>query len=174
MAFSARGGVIQGQAELQADIRKRVGRLRNPKAAYAIVADLLELHIRAQFDTQGAIGGNRWRSLKRRTVLARTKRWGYYRRRRSPHATPTSTLLWTGALRRSFRRSKRDHIRRITSRGLTWGSDYKVVGILAATRPIIAFRSRAQMRSIMHTPVVKYMRGESRASVMGRARRAMS
>lgn len=171
MAVRAVAGaeVIVGQAKLQADVRARVGKLRRPETGFRIVADLLEQHVASQFETQGAAGGTKWKGLSARTLVARAKRWGYYRRA----GGGTAPLVWSGKLKRTFRKGRVHHIRRVTSRELRWGSSYRVADYQSVRRPIIAFRSEAQRLGIMHQPLVKYMRGESRSSVMSRARSKM-
>lgn len=174
MPVIQRGGVIEGHAELRQGVRKRVDRLRTLRTGYNIVADLLDQHVRAQFDTQGRRGSRTtWRRLSDRTVLARVRRWGYYRGRRAAGATPSTALLWRGQLRRSFRKGQPHHVRQVTAQGLRWGSEHPVVGFHTGIRPIIAFRSQAQQRAIMWTPMVQYVGGEAPSRIRSRALQAM-
>ena len=147
-------------------IRKR---LKNPTPAYRVTANLLERHVRATFSSQGKRIGSPWKRLATSTVLARTKRWGYYRKAPAFSAGARGPILtWTGRLRRSFGRGGTGHIRQVATSGLIWGSSvpygifHDSPGLRAGNlprRPILTFLTRFQEREILVRPLQLYLQG---------------
>ena len=144
-------------------------RMEDLAPALSIVADLLEAHVAQNFKTQGVQSGSRWAVLAPTTVLARTKRTGYYGQR-SPTAGagPTSpVLVWSGRLRRSFARGGVAHIRQITSSSLIWGSGVRYGVFHQSTAPRaklprrapLAFRDPFQRREITFQPLRLWLQG---------------
>lgn len=152
---------------------KRIGgiskRLEDLRPALSIVADILEAHVGAMFETQGVRGGAAWQSLAPSTVLARQRRTGYYGRRQATGGVGPSSpvLVWSGRLRRSFARGGVAHIRRITSSSLTWGSGvrYGVFHQSDAPRSVLPrrapleFRDDFQRREVVFQPIRLWLQG---------------
>lgn len=144
-------------------------RLRNPAPAYRVTANLLEKHVAAVFQSQGARLGLGWKALAPSTVKARKRRWGYYRQVPRFRAGPTRPILtWSGRLRWSFRRGKPGHLRQVSASGLTWGSSVPYGGYHDSAGPrrgslprraILDFQNEFQEREILVRPFQLYLQG---------------
>jgi phage gpG-like protein len=174
------GAQITGLAEISERIGGITARAADPRPALEVVANLLELHVQRNFETQGAQGGKPWPPLAASTVRARTKRWGYYRRwSPTSNAGPSGPILvWHGRLQRSFARGGVAHIRIVSPSGLTWGSGV-VYGIYHQStrprsrlpwRPPIAFRDDFQQREILFQPIRLYLQGVPPGAIEGTMR----
>lgn len=154
-------------------VLERIGaiqeRIEDLAPALSIVADLLEAQVAQNFKTQGVHSGSRWAVLAPTTVLARTKRTGYYGQR-SPTggAGPTSpVLVWSGRLRRSFAKGGVAHVRQITSSTLIWGSGVRYGVFHQSTAPRtrlprrapLSFRDPFQRREIVFQPLRLWLQG---------------
>lgn len=142
-------------------------RIRHPAPALEVIADLFELHVAAQFTTQGKRGGQPWAPLAPSTVRARTKRWGYYRQPPAFGAGPAGPInTWTGRARGSFARGHPEHIRDVSDTELTWGSTTPhVVHLQRGPRPPIAFRDDFQQRELVERPLSLWLQGVPVSSI---------
>lgn len=158
-------GIDAARAEI-GGIRRR---LRNPTRAYRVTANLLEKHVDAVFKSQGARHGFKWKALAASTVLAREKRWGYYRGRRAAGVGASGPILvYRATLRRSFTRRGEGHLRAVSVSGLIWGSSNPYGGFHDAPGPrtgnlprraILRFRNQFQKREILVRPLQLYLQG---------------
>jgi len=151
---------LEGIQEIDDQIAGLEERAKDLKPAFAIIADLLELWVAAQFATEGAQAGVRWAPLKYRTSLMRLERRGYYRQPPTAGAGAQGPILvWTGRLRGSFRQGGIEHVRIVTDEGLDWGSRLRYAGPLHRRRPIVAFQGAFQQREIAFQPLRMWLQG---------------
>ncbi len=146
---------IRGVNELLKLARDMGRRVRNPRPAFEVMANLLELQVAKQFKTAGRRTRQPWRALAPSTVAARVRRTGYYRQ---ASGTRVGILQWTGDLRRSWARGGRGHIRRIRATGLQWGSENPKAGYHQRTRAMLAFTDR-QRDLITVEPIRQWIAG---------------
>ncbi len=167
---------VAGDEALSKKIGGILDRLRRPLPAYVATANLLEKHVRAVFQTQGKRLGRGWKKLAPSTVKARTKRWGYYRRKApSFGASGASPILtWSGNLRLSFARGGAGHIRQVSQSGLIWGSSVRYgrfhdsPGPRAGRLPrraILDFVTQFQKREILVRPLQLWIQGVPPGSI---------
>lgn len=142
------------------DVARKLGgvsdRVRDARPAFIVMAANLRQKIgREQFETEGRARGTPWPALRPKTVLARRRRWGYYRR--APRGTPR-ILHWAGGLRRSLEnRGSAKHIERIGRDQMEWGSELPRRPTREG-RPIIAFRP-GEEREFLTVPLIKHILG---------------
>lgn len=143
-------------------------RLRDPVPAFEISAELLEAHVARTWASQGAFAGHPWPPLANRTVHLRQRRLGYYRRAPAGGAGPRGPILvWTGRSRASFRQGSPDHLRRISSTEMVWGSSVPWLRYHQSDRPrtrlprrpVLAFKDQFQLRELIFQPLRLWVQG---------------
>jgi hypothetical protein len=140
---------VQGLGPILANLGTIERRAQIASPVLNLIANLLEQHVGAQFTTQGQQGGTPWRALRPRTVKARARRWGYYRRPPAPGVGAAfPVLVWSGRMRGSFRRGSPFHVRVITLRSLLWGTRVPYARYHQPVRPMIAFQTNFQARQL--------------------------
>jgi len=151
---------VQGLEDVIEKIGGWASRARNLKPALKIVDKLLEVHVEAQFKSEGRRGGKPWKRLSRRTVKARANRWGYYRRASAFGAGATGPILtWSGRLRRSFKRGGSGHVSRVSRSQLVWGSSIRYGRFLVRKRPILMFKNQFQRREVTFQAIRMHLQG---------------
>ena len=137
---------------------------KNLAPVLRVIDELLDRHVEKNFETQGAHGGRAWAALKRSTITARTRRWGYYRRRPRGASPSGPVLQWTQGLKQSWQKGKKDHIRILTRRSLRWGSAHPAApfhqkGKGRRKRQMLRFANSFQRREITARPISMYLMG---------------
>lgn len=151
---------VTGLDDIKDEIVGLEERTKDLRPAFALIADLLELHVAAQFTSQGTRSGQPWSPLRPRTVLARATRRGYYALPPTGGAGPSGPILvWTGRLRGSFRQGSAEHVRIVSAEGLEWGTRVRYAGPLHRRRPILAFRDAFQQRELAFQPLRLWLQG---------------
>lgn len=157
---------VKGAEQVLRAIAGLEERLARPEPVLHLIADLLEAHVALQFSGEGTRGAKPWAPLSPRTVRAREKRWGYYKRNPSFGAGPSNPILtWTGRLRKSFQSGQPGNVRRVSASGLTWGSSvpygrfHQRGGRRLPRRPPVDFRDPFQKREFVFQPFRLWLQG---------------
>lgn len=157
---------LSGAQEVLRAVAGLEQRLAHPEPVLELIADLLEAHVALQFQGEGVRGAKTWVPLKPRTVQARERRWGYYRRPPAFGASGAHPILtWSGRLRRSFQRGQPGNVRVVSPSGLTWGSTvpygrfHQRGGRRLPRRPPVDFRDPFQKREFVFQPFRLWLQG---------------
>lgn len=142
---------LQGAAAATAALADRADRLQQLAPALEQVADRLDEAALARFDA-ASVG----RVLRPRTVLARARRWGYYRRAVGP---APRALRFTGALRASRGEAVPTHVRTVDPDGLTWGSRLERQRYFPEIR-----LTTAEIEALVQPPITAWLGGRTAAS----------
>lgn len=89
------------------------GNAEDMSPAFDTIMDAFEDWTADQFATRGAAFGTRWDPLTDATIADK---------RRAGASEPEQPLVWTGALRASFQRGGKDHVRESSRDSAEWGT----------------------------------------------------
>lgn len=104
--------VVEGQTQVSRNLRILADAIPNLREWFDDALDIVDSRTHALFMAQGATAekGPPWAALSPKTLRAREKRWGYYKR------TPNrpGLLRWTGALEDQTTRQTTDEYGQLT------------------------------------------------------------
>lgn len=169
---------FEGLEETVREFRAMADRAEDARPAFEIISDLLQAHTAETVRTRGGRIGERWKPLTGRTVEARRRRWGYYRRTPTTGVGPKSPpLVWTGGMVGSFQKGRKHHVRSIRRGGMEWGSKHPILPFhqserprkVIPHRPILGFRTPGQRTVIVAEPLRMWLAGLGPARIRAEA-----
>lgn len=130
-------------------------------AVWEAIADSLEGEVRKAFQTEGSSTGTKWHPLSRGYATWKAR-----------HYPGRRILEATGALRKSYEQGGGGHIRKVSPRSMTWGSEvpygrYHQAGSgRLPRRPILRLTGdvKDQWERIIHKFIIDSVRESARAA----------